>query len=230
MKRSVIFDKYAVRDVLAGRKTQMRLPCVISINGNQHVDPKFAIDVHFPRKNKDGMCANFYGDHIPYGSEQSLTDRQLYYIGAAQQPFCVGDVVCVRETVGYGYYAAWDGKTYYKADYPDESPKFVAKWVSAAAMPKEDARLFLRITDIGVQRVQDISFEGCKREGIWDDYKTHSEKYHENLQRMDYPKKFQALWDEKWSKKNHGCYAWNQNPWVWVISFEIAEKKREKYD
>ena len=214
MKKSVVFDEYAVRDVLAGRKTQMRLPCKITVNGNQKVEHTLALDVHFPETNKDGLCANFYGN-------KGTTDEPLYYIGASQQPYSIGDVIYVRETIGYGYYAAWDDKTYYKADYPDESPNFVAKWVPAAAMPKEDARLFLRITGVGVQRLQDISFEDCKREGIWD-YKTDSEKYHENLQRMAYPKKFRELWDAKWNNRNRSYFAWDNDPWVWVISFAIG--------
>lgn len=226
MKKSVICTSEDVRGILAGRKTQFRIPCDISINGNQKIGHEYALGVHFPRSNLYGPCANFYGDHMP--ATQSLTERQLFYVGAAQQPFNVGDMIYVRETVGYGYYAAWDQKTFYKADYPDGTPDFVARWIPAASMPREEARLFLKITQIGIQRLQDISFEDCKKEGIWDDYKTYSEQYHENLQRMSYPKAFRGIWDEKWSKKNNGVCSWNNNPWVWVITFELAEKKEER--
>lgn len=212
MKTSVIFSSEEVRSVLAGRKTQFRMPCEITINGNQHVDPKYAIDVHFPEKNADGLCADFYGDYEPYTNNQNLTNRQLFYIGASQQPFNVGDVIYVRETVGYGYYAAWDKKTFYKADYCEsDNTDFVARWVSSAAMPKEDARLFLRVTNIAIQRVQDISYEGCKKEGISDD--------------TEYKKGFCKYWNNSLSDKKKAEYSWEQNPWVWVVSFEIAERR-----
>ena len=212
MKTSVIFNSEEVRSILAGRKTQFRMPCEITINNNQHVDPKYAIDVHFPKKNVAGPCADFYGDNKPYTDNQNLTNRQLFYIGASQQPFNVGDVIYVRETVGYGYYAAWDKKTFYKADYCEsDNTDFVAKWVSSAAMPKQDARLFLQVTGIGVQRIQDISSEGCKKEGISDD---HSCK-----------KYFGERWNSSLSNKKKTEYSWKQNPWVWVVSFEIAERR-----
>ena len=213
MKTSVIFSSEEVRSVLAGGKTQFRIPCEITINGNQHVDPKYAIDVHFPEKNKYGLCADFYGDYIPYDADQSWTDRQLYYIGAAQQPFCIGDVIYVRETVGYGYYAAWDKKTFYKADYHEsDNTDFVARWVPAAAMPKEEARLFLRVNGIGVQRVQDISYEGYKKEGISDD--------------TEYKKGFCEYWNNSLSDKKKDKYRWEQNPFVWVVCFEVLKGEK----
>lgn len=212
MKTSVIFNSEEVRSILAGGKTQFRIPCEITINGNQHVDPKYAIDAHFPKKNVDGLCADFYGDHKPYANNQNLTGRQLFYVGASQQPFNIGDVIYVRETVGYGYYAAWDKKTFYKADYHEsDNTDFVARWIQAAAMPKEDARLFLRITNIAIQRVQDISYEGCKKEGISDDTACK--------------KGFGEYWNNSLSDKRKAEYSWEQNPWVWVVSFEIAERK-----
>lgn len=226
MKSSILLDEYDVRDILSGRKTQMRIPCEIFINGNQHVDHKYAIDVSFPETNISGPCANFYGDDQPFDGG-SLTGRQLYYIGSAQQPFNVGGVIYGRETVGYGYYAAWDNKVYYKADYtdPDVKPDFVARWVPAAAMPKEDARLFLRITDIGVQRLQDISFEDCKREGIWDDYKALTPEIHDLMLPVAYRRCFRDCWNDSLSNKKKTEYGWEQNPWVWVVSFERIKKE-----
>lgn len=221
MKTSVIFSSEEVRSVLAGGKTQFRIPCEITINGNQHVDPKYAIDVHFPEKNVDGLCADFYGDHEPYVNNQNLTDRQLFYVGVSQQPFNVGDVIYVRETVGYGYYAAWDKKTFYKADYHEsDNTDFVARWVPAAAMPKEEARLFLRVNGIGVQRVQDISYEGCKKEGISIDDGTHILNNDDLTELEAYRKCFSKRWDKSLSIKKKTEYGWEQNPWVWVVSFE----------
>ena len=95
-------------------------------------------------------------------------------------------------------------------------------------MPKEAARLFLRVTDVRVERLQDIDYEGCKAEGIWDDYKTYSEKYHENLARMAYLRCFSELWDSTIKKADLPRYGWNANPWVWVIEFERISKETAK--
>ncbi len=87
-------------------------------------------------------------------------------------------------------------------------------------MPREAARLFLRVTGVRVERLQDIDVVGCRAEGIWDDYKASSEKHHEALATMAYPKVFSELWDSTIKKKERDLYGWEANPWVWVIEFE----------
>ena len=91
-------------------------------------------------------------------------------------------------------------------------------------MPKEAARIFLIVKRVRTERLQDISFEDCKAEGIWDDYKTTSEKYRENLQRAAYPVAFKELWNSTIEKSDLWKYGWDANPWVRVIEFERCEK------
>ncbi len=81
-------------------------------------------------------------------------------------------------------------------------------------MPKEAARIFLKVTDVRVERLQDgfkedkeLIKEGMGNGDPW------AELY-----------KFSRLWDSTINKKDLDEYGWNANPWVWVIEFERIEK------
>lgn len=100
--------------------------------------------------------------------------------------------------------------------------------IFAEDMPKAAARIWLKVTDVRVERLQDITFDSCKNEGIYDDYKTYSEAYANNLRRVAYPKAFARLWDSTIEKSDIDRYGWNANPWVWVIEFERCEKPKEE--
>ena len=83
-------------------------------------------------------------------------------------------------------------------------------------MPREAARIFLKITDVSVERIHHISFEHILKEGIKQDS--------ERANRDDYVYAFIDLWNSINSKRNNGIYAWEHNPWVWVYTFERCEK------
>ncbi|PWL71023.1 MAG: hypothetical protein DBY27_03095 [Clostridiaceae bacterium] len=141
-------------------------------------------------------------------------------------PYQPGDILWVRET----WYQ--DTERYmYRADY-SKTEKFyrngkevTVKWRPSIHMPKDAARIFLQVKNVRVERLQDVGYEGCKAEGIWDDYKTHSEKYHENLAERAYPVVFSEFWDCTIKKQLLPRYGWDANPWVWVIEFERISKE-----
>lgn len=97
--------------------------------------------------------------------------------------------------------------TYYKADPPDQF-----KWKSARFMPKVYARLWLEITGIRVERLQDISNEDAWCEGVADSWEYDCIAY------------FKELWDSINSKK----HPWSSNPWVWVIEFKPLDSPRTR--
>ena len=148
-----------------------------------------------------------------------------------KSPCEAGDVLWVRETWSItdkcGLYPNWpsNGIHYmYKADDPDCSAAKEARWYPSIHMPKEAARIFLLVRCVWVECLREISVENCAAEGIWDDYKASSEKYHENLKKAAYPKVFSELWDSTIKKDDLPEYGWNANPWVWAIEFERCEK------
>lgn len=133
-----------------------------------------------------------------------------------------GDILYVRET----WYK--DPTRYmYKANYSDTEKFFRdgkevrIKWRPSIHMPKEAARLFLRVTDVRVERLQDITSgqidaEGCKE---W----AYSAKTGELL--PSGPSFFQIKWDRTIKPSDLPLYGWDANPWVWVIEFERVSKE-----
>lgn len=96
------------------------------------------------------------------------------------------------------------------------------KWRPSIFMPRKYSRITLEVIDVRVERVQAISREDAKDEGmssawIWDS--TRFEKHPEHFERSILNPRianFSVLWDEINCKRGFG---WEANPWVWVIEF-----------
>ena len=73
-------------------------------------------------------------------------------------------------------------------------------------MPRDAARIFLRVTDVRVERVQDIDDDGVVAEGL------------------EIGAQIDEIWNRTLSKSNRAKFGWDANPWVWVIEFERCEK------
>ena len=71
-------------------------------------------------------------------------------------------------------------------------------------MPRDAARIFLRVKGVGVERLQDIDDAGVTAEGL------------------EIGCYFDELWDSTIKPKDRAAYGWGANPWVWVIQFERA--------
>ena len=80
-------------------------------------------------------------------------------------------------------------------------------------MPKEAARIWLRVTDVRVERLQDMTDDDAEAEGCFDYTSTA----------LGFP----DVWDSTIKKSDLDRYSWQANPWVWVIEFERCEKPKE---
>ncbi|MEY8001568.1 hypothetical protein AB8U03_15470 [Clostridium sp. Mt-5] len=99
-------------------------------------------------------------------------------------------------------------------------------WQPSLFMPREAARIFLKVTDIKAQRLQDITEREVLKEGI--------RRYHFNMNMPDaYGDKlytdpkvaFQTLWNSTVNKKDIDVYGWDADPYVWVIEFQRVDKE-----
>lgn len=133
-------------------------------------------------------------------------------------PYQVGDILYVQET-----FFKFKDKYYYKADIKYEKLDSFFKRCPSIHMPKDAARIFLRVTDVKVERLQDISPIGIRMEGIqsqsideWD-----CEASPESMNLFE----FQQVWNSTVKKKDILHYGWNANPWVWVIEFEQISRE-----
>ncbi|WP_242985693.1 hypothetical protein [Sellimonas intestinalis] len=94
------------------------------------------------------------------------------------------------------------------------------RWKPSIHMPKEAARLWLKVTDARVERLQDITNKDVEKEGVEkkciDSYIRQMPCETEEYIRLAYIIAFQDIWDSIIKKKDLLLYGWNANPWVWV--------------
>lgn len=130
-----------------------------------------------------------------------------------------GDTIYVRETWCDDRQftrEATPGRYFYKAS---EEDGFTVKWHPSIHMPKEAARIWLKVTNVRVERLQDITSEQICKEGV-----EVEEPYVLNGEEKRYA--FSSLWNSNIKKSDLDRYGWNANPWVWVIEFERCEKPK----
>lgn len=134
-------------------------------------------------------------------------------------PYQPGDTLYVRETWkkapnGYYYYEDWQ-----RGDIAD-----ITKWKPSIHMPKEATRIWLRVTDVRVERLQEITKDGAKAEGAIDNRGfIHSpENEYDCIHTAQ--EHFIKIWNSTIKKSDLDSYGWSANPWVWVIEFERCEK------
>lgn len=129
-----------------------------------------------------------------------------------------GDTMYIRETWNTNPlydYGNESNKYVYKADYDGHAGEF--GWSPSIHMPKEAARIWLKVTEVRVERLQEISPKECIREGIEPEaLKEVSGEFARGM--------FNDLWDSTIKKSDLARYGWDANPWVWVIEFEWCEK------
>nr|DAG33713.1 MAG TPA: hypothetical protein [Caudoviricetes sp.] len=138
-------------------------------------------------------------------------------------PYQPGDILYVRETWSEGYE---DGTYIYRADDKladlptfKESSKLI--YHPSIHMPKEAARIWLRVTNVRVERLQEITGASVQKEGIEVDPKEYASKF-DFISELFFL--FQRLWDSVVKKSDLDSHGWDANPYVWVIEFERCEK------
>ncbi|GHU89672.1 hypothetical protein FACS1894202_08260 [Clostridia bacterium] len=181
--KPILFNTDMVRAILDGRKTQTRRAIKPQPKGT-------------PRYNN--LRCHWYDHYLST------------VIPIPRQPFRFSETLWVRETwlkddyeyqfkvLGNGQIFCDDGST---------------KWRPSIHMPREAARLFLRVKGVRAERLSDISFEDIKAEGITDPEKLS----------------FPDLWNSTIKPKDIEKYGWSANPWVWVYTFEKISKEEAQH-
>jgi hypothetical protein len=193
-ERPILFSGPMVRAILEGRKTQTRR--VVNLIGG----PNNRGDEYI---NKGVLIHPLAGPYrCPYGK--------------------AGDRLWVRETFSAyapqgqtGNWKTGENVTYvYRADDADAD---VARWYPCIFLPRHASRITLEITEVRVERLQEISEADAGDEGA-------------GIRLSDYPqwdgdpdcyrKLFRVGWDGLNAKRG---YSWESNPWVWVVEFKRLE-------
>ena len=183
-EKPILFNTEMVRAILDGRKTQTRRVC--------------------KGQPQDGVVTN---------------PEMLGY----KPPYRPGDILWVRETWCRWWMPHGEWHYCYKASNPNGNkrptgPEYdddweTCSWRPSIHMPREAARLFLRVNRVWMERLQEIMDtppgpdnpivkEGCT-----------------------YGFEFIAVWDKTIKPAERPLYGWVANPWVWVIEFERLDEK-----
>ena len=194
--KPILFNTEMVRAILDGRKTCTRRICK---DANECTVP----DIDF-----------YNADRRTYAVHNFVDKEHTEQLSTAERtcPICTGDILYARETWkkapnGYYYYEDWQ-----RNDIAD-----VTKWKPSIHMPKEAARIWLKVTDVRVERLQDMTSEQISREGV-------EVEYPHVLNGEEKRYAFSTLWNSTIKKSDIDRYGWDANPYVWVISFERCEK------
>lgn len=216
-EKPILFNTEMVRAILAGQKTcTRRLP-------NKRVREWYY--------EYDDWANTVGGAGI-----KKLSEKEFY---EQYPPYQVGDILYVRETWGEGYE---DGTYIYKAsdklaNHPmfKESSKLL--YHPSIHMPKEAARIWLRVVDVQLERLQDISNDEAIAEGAQGIECNHVNADScgctdcMNTGWIEPPiVGFMQIWDGTIKKSELDLYGWKANPWVWVIEFERCDKEGRVVD
>ena len=211
--KPILFNTEMVRAILAGKKTQTRR--VVKIKG---------WDVRaLPMWASNQVLDNSRVPGVPFGVSNGDKGTVQY-----AYPMCLpGDILYLRET-----WAKPSARFLYAANYGDHEHFYRGngaavniKWHPSIHMPKEAARIFLRVTDVRVERLRDITDEDARAEGApvcrceYTDYKSQS-SCDRCKKRMTPRQTFAEIWDGTIKQKNRDTFGWRANPWVWVYTFE----------
>lgn len=211
--KPILFNTEMVRAILDGRKTCTRRICK---DANEYTVP----DMEFYNADKRTYAVHNFADK-KHTEKLSIVERTC--------PICPGDILYVRETVWQkiGYYLDIDGETkpswYNEFKYvaSDEKPEtgWNYSWAKRPSihMPKKAARIWLKVTDVRVERLQEITIDDIRREGL-SSVAVHSGDMEIALE------EWKILWNSTIKKADLDRYGWNANSWVWVIEFERCEK------
>ena len=213
MIRQILFSSDMVRAILEGRKTVTRR--VI----------KDADESMYA-----GLCG--LGPGL-FDKKTGLRTKEPYYR--------LGDILYVRETFCPNYFDVsiavglkCSSRHAFKADYRKEAIGDIVpepKWRPSIHMPKEAARIWLRVVDVRAERLQEISNEQIIKEGARqgkiNSYIAQMPENSEVWTNAAYALEWMQIWDSTIKKKDLDTYGWTANPWVWVIEFERCEKPED---
>lgn len=249
--KPILFNTGMVQAILAGEKTQTRR---VVKQKYDNTSLTMRTDKYGTRLVEEEKLIE--GVHIVRNSDGTKT-MKLRAVEDVLPPYKRGDILWVRETWSTtdkcGLYPNWpvDGIHYmYKADDPTCDAAKEARWYPSIHMPKEAARIFLRVKKVRVERLQemtedDVSAEGadrfiqCPNEhptygpgGTLEDmcWNTDCCKVCEYITKSCGELFGEFVWNCTIPKADLPKYGWDANPWVWVIEFERCEMPERKED
>lgn len=235
--KPILFNTEMVRAILEGRKSCTR----------RIVKPEQLIGM-LTDKCKNGAPEEFLKEKkLMFKPYCDMTDIELVNT-AYKAPYQPGDIMYVRETWGISnlddekkmayivYRASEDQENEgcREVHLPDEKfekmyesmAESEPEWHPSIYMPKEAARIWLKVTHVRVERLQDVTEDGAKAEGAIDNRGFIHSPENEYDRIHTAREHFIEIWSSTIKKSDLDRYGWDVSPWVWVIEFERCEKPK----
>lgn len=202
--KPILFNTEMVQAILDGRKTCTRRIVKNVSCRTYRIEPVY--------ENGRFQFDCFYSSYVV------ALDAYADFCMPCLPPYHQGDILYVRETWSHPIVPSDKNRYVYRADeVAEDGFKNEAHiWHPSIHMPKEAARIWLKVTDVRVERLQDMTDDDAEAEGCFDYTSTA----------LGFP----DVWDSTIKKSNLDRYSWQANPWVWVIEFERCEKPREGWN
>lgn len=218
----ILFNTEMVRAVLDGRKTVTRRIVRGKVVLNQSMEHKVCFYSNRVRKDRGIEIKS-----TKYFTLESFAKYEALYHQS--------DILYVRETWNYAYdmddrdqIIEETGRYIYYADDPMPFSHWVDKntgehkdkmpWRPSIHMPKEAARIWLKVTDVRAEKLRDITEEQAEKEGLYKGWTFPNLPM--GSPAMTARQAFMWVWDSTIKKSDFSHYGWAANPWVWVIEFE----------
>jgi hypothetical protein len=199
--KPILFNAEMVRAILDGRKTQTR----------RVVKPRHGGHLKL---------------HDDVGGVKRLCERDGSLCRGLKPPYEPGDILWVRETwrEEFEYSGTYDRSLYF---YKASDPEYTGQWSPSIHMPKEAARIFLRVTDVRVERLHDITNADALREGASE--KTAMDVAGSMID-LEPWQDFMQIWENTIKPADRDRYGWDADPWVWVYTFKRCGKEGESWN
>ena len=223
--KPMLFNTEMVRAILDGIKT-----CTRRVVRYKYSNTEMKIK-------KDKYGARLIEIQKDENSDGSTYQKLLPFV-EKEAPYQPGDILYVRET--FAWCPCWDrgldtvpdgcknpviydfkkkehGCYMYRASFEENEYPPDDTWHPSIHMPKEAARIFLKVTNVKAERLQDIDIDGIRNEGLL--------SAAVNCGDMEIAlKEWEILWNSTIKKSDLDRYGWDANPYVWVVEFERCEK------
>lgn len=160
----------------------------------------------------------------PYHMEHPEVEDKQIISKLCLPPYQLGDILYVRETwcalpVNEAGHMRGHSVYYYKVDGDLRPEGWRGNWHPSIHMPKEAARIWLKVTDVRVERLQEITDKDAEQEGAQPDY-----PFDYAVDKWPNLEHFKEIWNSTIKKSDLDRYGWDANPFVWVVSFERCKK------
>lgn len=215
-ERPILMSAPMVRAILAGRKTQTRR----LVKSKNDINAYDSVDV-LSKEEYNEYVATEFNAKVVAKKPMALFFKNFINDLDIECPYGnVGDRLWVRET----FAESATGGFVYRADDTDDNwmrrcwGKFA--WTPSIHMPRRASRILLEITNVRIERLQNISRDDCIAEGI---YEYQDGNYFYSPENGGYGSPYAAY--KALINKINGAETWDRNPWVWVVEFKVIEVK-----